>query len=98
VTWIRRLPFEAIVWLMGLTYLAFRNPDSAPHFSLCPLRNAGWDFCPGCGLGESITLLFHGEFALSLATHPLGILAVSILSYRIITLFNQFKKNYGKDH
>lgn len=94
---LKRVPFEAICWLSGLVSLAWLNPH-ATHLSLCPLKNAGLDFCPGCGLGTSISLLLHGELMASLETHPLGMFAVVVLSLRIRDLTKQFLQNYGKSY
>jgi len=91
-----RIPLEALVWLAGLLLLA--TSDGTAHFTLCPLQNMGWDFCPGCGLGKSITLLFQGKFHASLQAHPLGIFAVIILSFRIINLTKHYLRNYGKSY
>ena len=94
---LKRIPFEAIAWTVGLLLLAIADPDNQ-HFSLCPLKNAGWDFCPGCGLGTSISYFFHGDLRQSLQTHPLGICAVIILSFRIINLTKLYVRNYGKSY
>ena len=94
---LKRVPPEAVVWLAGLVLLFFMDTDSS-HISLCPLRNAGFDFCPGCGLGRSVSLLFHGEVSASLQAHPLGIFAVVILSFRIGNLTKQYIQNYGKNY
>ncbi|HEX8039080.1 MAG TPA: DUF2752 domain-containing protein [Chryseosolibacter sp.] len=94
---LRRLPFEAFCWLTGLLALACMD-TSRTHFTLCPLRNAGFDFCPGCGLGRSVSLLFHGEISASLHAHPLGIFAVIVLSLRIINLTKQHLQSYGKSY
>ncbi|HEY4653673.1 MAG TPA: DUF2752 domain-containing protein [Cyclobacteriaceae bacterium] len=83
---LRRLPWEAFVWLGGLLAMALYQPTGDRHFSLCPLQNLGFDFCPGCGLGRSVSFFFHGEFMHSLSAHPLGIFAVIVLSYRIVQL------------
>ncbi len=90
-------PFEALSWLIGLLSLAFSDLSDS-HFTLCPLKNAGLNFCPGCGLGKSVTLLFHGEIPASLHAHPLGIFAVIVLSFRIINLTKQHLKSYGKSY
>ncbi|MBL6447265.1 DUF2752 domain-containing protein [Fulvivirga sp. 29W222] len=71
---------------MALIALACLPTDSPAHFSLCPLNNLGFDFCPGCGLGRSISHAFHGQFTASFDSHPLGLFAIIILSYRIISL------------
>jgi hypothetical protein len=77
---------EAFIWLAALIALAFHDPSTA-HYTLCPLKNLGFDFCPGCGLGHSISHLFRGEIIQSFEAHPLGIIAVILLIYRIISLF-----------
>ena len=79
------LGFEALIWIFGLIYLALINSPEASHFTVCPLANSGIYFCPGCGLGNSISYLFRGDFASSFRTHPLGIFALVIILFRIIT-------------
>lgn len=86
---IRTLPIELIFWISALTLLAFAQPGSA-HFTLCPLANLGINWCPGCGLGRSITYLFHGDFKQSWQLHWLAIPALGILAYRIFQLSHQF--------
>jgi hypothetical protein len=81
---------EAIIWLVALILLAASNP-SEHHYTLCPLHNLGWDFCPGCGMGRSISYLFHLQVEKSFLTHPLGIPAVIILLHRITKVL--FKPN-----
>jgi hypothetical protein len=46
----------------------------------------GFKYCPGCGLGHSISYFLHGEVTRSLQTHPLGIIATVILVSRIFSL------------
>ena len=94
----KKLPFESLIWAAGLLILAISNPDGGMHFSICPLYNLGFDFCPGCGLGKSISLLFHGELTRSFAAHPLGIFAVIVLSYRIFHLTKNYLNLYGKSN
>jgi hypothetical protein len=74
---------EAVIWIIALVALAFTNPTNH-HYTLCPFHNLGWDFCPGCGIGRSISYLFHLQFERSFLAHPMGIPAVVILVYRII--------------
>lgn len=76
---------EAVIWITALLLLAVDDPG-AHHYTLCPFHNAGLNICPGCGLGRSITLFFHGEITTSLQTHPLGIAAVFMLTYRAVKL------------
>jgi hypothetical protein len=67
------------------------------HFTFCPLASAGLHWCPGCGLGRAITLIFHGSLRESLKYHWLGIPAVLIISYRIVTLWGyQWNKIMNK--
>lgn len=82
---IKRLPLELFFWILALVLLATADPH-AHHFSLCPLANLGIEWCPGCGLGRSISALFHGEIKESLNFHWLGIPALMVIGYRIITL------------
>ncbi len=84
--------FEAAIWITALILLAF-TPVNSEHYSLCVFNNLGIGFCPGCGLGHSISFLFHGNFAASFNAHPLGIPAVAILCYRIFIIFKQNKKH-----
>lgn len=77
---------EIIIWTIALIYLAFINDAKITHFTICPLSNLGVENCPGCGLGKAITMFFNGDIMGSLKTHILGIPAVIILLYRIVTL------------
>ena len=94
---LKHFPYEALIWLTGLIALAFYFPDGS-HFSICPFSWVGFSFCPGCGLGRSVSHLFHGEIMMSLNTHPLGIFAVIVLSYRIIELTKNYLKTHGKSY
>ncbi len=85
-----KLPVELVCWVLGLILLYISDPH-AHHYTLCPLENAGFDWCPGCGLGRSIALLMHGELEASLGMHWLGIPAFFIIIHRIYTLS---KKKY----
>jgi hypothetical protein len=89
------LGFEASVWIVGLLYLAFIHSPGEAHFSICPLANIGVDFCPGCGLGNSITYLFNGDFVSSFNSHPLGIFALIVISKRIFSLIKNNWRRYA---
>jgi hypothetical protein len=85
--------FEWIALAAGLFLLAIMSPyDSGQSF--CLLESAGYDFCPGDGLGHSIAFFFRGEFQNSLQAHFMGIPAVMILSTRVLFLLN---KNFNQN-
>lgn len=88
--------FEALIWITGLIYLAFLSPVDQTHFTICPLANAGFEYCPGCGLGHSITQFFHGKFIQSFNTHPLGFFALIIIIYRTFTIIKNNITNFKK--
>lgn len=81
--------FELSVWIAALLALSLMNPATSEHYSLCVFRWFGLSFCPGCGLGHSISWLFHGDIARSFNEHPLGIFAVIILLQRIYILIKK---------
>lgn len=88
--------FEALIWITGLIYLAFFSPLDQAHFTICPLANAGFEYCPGCGLGHSITQLSSGQLIQSFQTHPLGFFALIVIIFRIFTLIKNNITNYKK--
>ena len=87
---------EAAIWIGALLYLAFVHTPGETHFTICPIKNLSFDFCPGCGLGNSIFLIFQGEIYNSFLSHPLGVLALTVLIIRIIQLLKNNWSNYGK--
>ncbi|GBD88617.1 hypothetical protein BMS3Abin03_02555 [bacterium BMS3Abin03] len=93
---LKTIGFEAAVWITGLAYLAFIHIPGDTHFTICPIKNLGFDFCPGCGLGNSISYIFRGDIYNSFLTHPLGLFALVVLSYRIIYLIKNNWSRYGK--
>lgn len=85
----KSIPVELVFWISALILLATASPPDQhhlKHFSLCPLANIGISWCPGCGLGRSITQLFHGNLEESFHQHWLGVPAVLIIGYRIVSL------------
>lgn len=77
---------EPFIWLCALLWLALWNPASGSDFTLCPLKNIGFEHCPGCGLGRSVSYFLHGDVASSMKSHVLGIPATLILMFRIVSL------------
>jgi hypothetical protein len=92
----RIIEWEAVAWIFGLVYLLFINPYETQTFTLCPFHNLGIGFCPGCGLGRSISFFYHGDILHSIKTHPLGIIAFVIIFARIIKLSKKTFNNYHK--
>ena len=86
-----RYNLEAIIWITAIVLLAIMEP-TCDHSSICPFNALGLGFCPGCGLGHSISFLFRGDLVSSFNAHPLGMFAVIILLYRSISIFIKYYK------
>ncbi|MBL7751144.1 MAG: DUF2752 domain-containing protein [Chitinophagaceae bacterium] len=78
--------FELIAWVVGLSYLFFLDISGGEHFTLCFFRLLGFEHCPGCGIGRSIHCAMHLDWSSSWYYHWLGIPALGIIIFRIITL------------
>jgi hypothetical protein len=83
--------FEVLIWISALISLAVINPLIQQVFSLCLLHTLGFEHCPGCGLGRSVSFLLHGNIFESFASHWFGIPALFIILHRIATLLKQFR-------
>lgn len=83
---------EAVIWILVIVGFAISPIDTESHFTLCPLQLAGFVDCPGCGLGRSMILLLHGRIGDSMDMHPLGMPALIILSWRIVTVIHSAKQ------
>ena len=82
----RHVDREAAIWVVGLTVVALGNPESDFHFTIFwPYYVWGIE-SPGHGLGHSISYLFRGDVYQSAQTHLLGIPAVAIIAWRVVTL------------
>ena len=94
--------FELAAWIIALVLMATMDPETNAHYSFCFFKFIGIQYCPGCGLGHSISYLFHGNLKESLEAHPLGVFAVAVILTRIyklisLVIFSKFKKyNYGQ--
>jgi hypothetical protein len=86
MSFLRRAPFEAMIWVGGMVALFFFDPASSAKLDLCLFHWLGLGPCPGCGLGAAIHHFLHGDVAASWEAHPLGIPALSILAARVIGL------------
>jgi hypothetical protein len=71
---------------MAIVALGICNPASDSHFTLCPLKLMGFNWCPGCGMGHAIAYLLHGDIKSSLKAHWLGIPALAAILYRVCNL------------
>jgi hypothetical protein len=88
----RKFPLELIVWTGALMSLALSDP--ADHqYTLCPFANLGFSWCPGCGLGRSITAILHLDLPGSIRSHWFGIPAFLILVNRVCQLSQKFRLN-----
>ena len=68
------------------------NP-AKQHLTICVFHYLGASWCPGCGIGRSISYLLHGDWQNSISTHWLGTFALLIIVYRILQLIiNQKQK------
>ena len=85
---IKLIGFGGLIWIASLLYLAFFVNPYETHFTICPLSNLGFEHCPGCGLGNSIALIFRGQFSQSFDAHILGIPALLIILHRIFVIIN----------
>ena len=85
-SYVRLIGLEGFIWIAAIIYLAFFVNPFETHFTICPLANAGFEYCPGCGLGNSISLFFHGYIKDSFNTHVLGIPAVLVILHRIYSI------------
>ncbi|MBE0639159.1 MAG: DUF2752 domain-containing protein [Bacteroidales bacterium] len=87
---------ELLIWLAAVVILYSSSPENH-HYTLCPLDNLGFSYCPGCGLGRSVTLALHGHIAQSLQMHPFGLIAIIVIFHRIAILsYSSIKFNHPK--
>ena len=81
---------EALIWIAVIIFFAISPVQTGEHFTLCPLKLAGFEHCPGCGLGRSLILLLHGQVEESFSMHPLAIFALLVFIARITTIFRNY--------
>lgn len=83
IPWKRHL--EWVVLAGGLLLLMFMDPENPSGGSLCLFE---WFqiYCPGEGLGRSISYLFRGMFTDAWQSNPAGFIAMPVLFARIIQL------------
>ncbi|WP_295125937.1 DUF2752 domain-containing protein [uncultured Chitinophaga sp.] len=91
---IKKINLELVIWTGGLLALYFINPAHPPIIDLCPLHRMGFTWCPGCGLGRSVSYLLHGNPAASWQMHKLGGFALLVLLLRIYRLARNQYSDY----
>ena len=77
---------EAAIWAAALIVLALGNPNSESHFTIFWPYYVWGIKSPGFGLGHSISYLFRGDVISAIESHILGIPAVAIILWRVVTL------------
>lgn len=90
-----RMPFELLFWTIALVLLGtadLHTHGNAQHFTLCPIANMGFSWCPGCGIGRSMGYLLQGNLEQSLKEHWFGIPALLIIGNRIFVLIKNLRK------
>lgn len=91
----KKIDMESLFWLIAFIYLSIIDPYTPKHLDMCLFSLVGIDNCPGCGLGKSISMIFHGDFIGSFHSHILGIPAIILIVKRIYTLMKN-KINLSK--
>lgn len=93
---------EGLIWCVALVAPAIIDAGGEAHYTFCLFSNLGITWCPGCGLGESISWLYRGEIERSFLAHPLGVPAVLVILWRIISIFfikpSQFSNPTPHEH
>lgn len=74
---------ELMFWISSLVYLSVINPNSNSNYSFCIYKFLGFKWCPGCGIGKSISFLIHGNISESFKSHW----------FWFFCIINNFKKN-----
>lgn len=72
--------------LLAMLLAAVTIDTTSGRPSLCVFSSLGVSSCPGCGLGRSMALAAQGALTASFQMHPLGMAAISVLSYRILNI------------
>lgn len=78
--------FEVLAFSTGLLLLALMDPEASNGFSLCLFDLIGIPFCPGDGLGHSVSYFFRGQINNALEANLLGPFAIFIIGGRIAHL------------
>lgn len=90
--------FEIAAFSLGLLLLALMDPEITSGPGLCLLENTGFAYCPGDGLGHSISYLFRGKFYSAMHSNILGPFAIVIIGGRIGYLIRKNIFNHDKSN
>lgn len=88
----KALPLELLMWVGALLYLFFIDPH-AEHTTICLFKIMGFTWCPGCGIGHSISYFMHGEMVNSFHAHWFGSIALFVLLHRVVVLSKDYYQN-----
>lgn len=83
--------FEKFFWVLALAALFFMNAAN-DGFSFCLFRLAGFESCPGCGLGHSIHHTLHLDFSQAYAENKMGIPVTVLLIAKAAPVFHNKNK------
>lgn len=83
------LHFEWVALATGIILLAFMNPYVEQSASWCLFEWVGIPFCPGEGLGHSISFIFRGEIYKAMEANIIGVFALPVILGRIGVLITR---------
>jgi|AntRauTorcE11898_2_1112593.scaffolds.fasta_scaffold46642_2 hypothetical protein len=83
-----RKHLEWMVFGIGILLLGLMSPENTGT-SFCFFEWIGIGFCPGEGLGHSISYTFRGNFTAAIQAHFAGPFAVAILGSRVIYIWRK---------
>src|SRR5690625_2855541 len=79
------LHFERVALLTILLLATTLDPTSSEP-SCCLIKQLASQLCPGCALGRCRALAAQDSFHASIQMHPMGVVAIPVLLFRIIQL------------
>ncbi|MDX1429108.1 MAG: DUF2752 domain-containing protein [Rhodothermales bacterium] len=77
------VPLEWIAWMAAVSILAFTDPAAEPLIDLCVWKLAGFESCPGCGMGHALAHLLRGDLSAGIQAHPLSPFAAAAILLRV---------------
>ncbi len=77
----------ALLVLLGLAVVFFRDPDRAGSYPTCPFFALTGLYCPGCGSLRALHLLLHADLAGAVGMNVLMVVSIPFLAYYGVSLF-----------